>query len=96
MASKKSVLVTTESKGVFFGYLVAHDATAQTAVITQARNCLYWTSDVKGFLGLAVTGPSKSCRVGPAVPKLTLAKVTAIVETTEEAAKKWEDSPWSM
>lgn len=86
------VLVTTEHRGVFFGRLVGEPG--PTVKLTQARNCLYWSADVKGFMGLAATGPSKSCRVGPAVPYIVLNKVTAVVEVSADAVAAWEASPW--
>lgn len=61
---EKAVLVTTSHRGVFFGY--ASETDGATIKMRGARNCVYWSSDVKGFLGLAATGPSKSCKVGPA------------------------------
>jgi hypothetical protein len=49
---------------------------------------------VRGFMGLASTGPSKSCRIGPPAD-ITLRKITAVVEVTPEAVAKWEAAPWS-
>ena len=69
---------------------------ASVATLTKARNCLYWSADVKGFMGLAVTGPSKFCKVGPAVPRITLQKVTSVVECEDVAVKAWEASPWQL
>ena len=90
----KAVLVTTAHRGVFFGY--ALKIGGKEITITNARNCLYWSADVKGFLGLAVTGPSKSCKVGPSVPSLTLNDVTSVSEVTPQAVEAWERAPWSM
>lgn len=94
-AKERPVLVTTEFKGVFFGYLSGSPEDGQPVQLARARNCIYWSSDVRGFMGLAVAGPSKNCKVGPAVSSIELRKVTAIVEVSEEAAKKWEDAPWA-
>ena len=88
----RPVLVTTIHRGVFFGYL--DGAPGETVTLRQARNCLYWSDDVRGFMGLAASGPSKSCRVGPAVPELTLMGVTSIVGCTAAAAEAWEAQPW--
>lgn len=93
-AQEKAVMVTTEFRGVFFGYMT--DAPENgTVTIKRARNCVYWSSDVKGFMGLASDGPSKNCRVGPAVLSLTLNKVTAVIEVSPSAAQKWEGGPWA-
>jgi hypothetical protein len=91
---KRAVLVTTEHRGVFFGYYDGPDD-VPTVTIEGARNCIYWGQSVKGFLGLAAGGPDKSCRVGPSVPRLTLQKVTAVVECSADAVKAWEGQPWS-
>lgn len=88
----RPVLVTTEFRGVFFGY--AADTSGDTIKLKRARNCIYWSSDVKGFEGLAVTGPTRSCKIGPAAD-LELRKITCVVEVTPEAVKAWESAPWA-
>lgn len=90
----KPVIVTTEYRGVFFGYM-NESVIDNSVTIKQAQNCVYWSSDVRGFMGLAASGPTKSCKVGPAVPSLFLNKVTAVVEVTPEAAEKWKAAPWN-
>ena len=96
MASKQQpVVVTTEFKGVFFGYVDAKQKLdVDTIRIEKARMCVYWSTDVRGALGLAATGPTTGCKVGPAVPAITLKKVTSIMEVSPEAAEKWEGGPW--
>ena len=90
----KPVLVTTKYRGVFFGYLNG-EAASETLTLANARNCVYWNQETRGFLGLAVTGPKPGCRVGPAVAELTLYDVTSVVGCSEEAVKAWEAAPWS-
>ena len=87
-------MVTTEFRGVFFGYMEEMPKDG-SITIKQAQNCVYWSSDVHGFMGLASTGPTKSCKIGPAVPSITLNKVTAVIEVTSEAAEKWQAMPWN-
>jgi hypothetical protein len=87
------LLVTTEHRGVFFGYGKPGDAS--TIRLTNARMVVYWASDVRGVLGLAVTGPCKSCKVGPSVPAVTLLKVTAVVECSNESVKEFEREHWN-
>ena len=91
---KKAVplVVTTAHRGVFFGIGVPSDA--PTIRLTEARMCLQWSADVKGVLGLAATGPSSNCRVGPAVPAITLRDVTSVMEATPEATNKWATIIW--
>ena len=86
-----AVLVTTSHRGVFFGY--AKDIEGDIIKLRAGRNCLYWTSDVKGFAGLAATGPSNSCRVGPAVD-IQLRDITSVSLVTDEAVTAWEAAPW--
>jgi len=92
---EQAVLVTTEFRGVFFGYMTEMPKDGSIE-LKRAQNCVYWSADMKGFMGLASTGPTKSCKVGPAVPSITLSKVTAVVEVTPEAAEKWMKAPWNQ
>lgn len=88
---ERAVLVTTEHRGVFFGY--AKETSGQTIQLRAARLCVYWTSDLRGFMGLASHGPSNSCKIGPAAD-IELRSVTSIVEVSPEAVEKWEAAPW--
>ena len=90
-AKERPVIVTTEFRGVFFGY--ATDTEGETIKLARARNCVYWSHDCKGFMGLASTGPTAGCRIGPPAD-ITLRQITAVVEVTEAAAKAWEACPW--
>jgi len=91
----KPVLVTTEFRGVFFGYLDEPNEAPNKLTLKGARNCVYWSSDCKGFLGLASKGPTKGCRIGPVVPELTIYKITSITDVTPEAAEIWKQEIWS-
>lgn len=88
----RAVLVTTQHRGVFFGYATKTDGA--TIKLRASRLCLYWSADVKGFMGLASTGPTKTCRIGPAAD-IELRNVTAVAEVTPDAVKAWEASPWA-
>ena len=90
-AKERAVIVTTEHRGVFFGY--AEDTDGDPIRLKRARLCLYWSADVRGFMGLAANGPSASCRIGPPAD-IELRKVTAVIEVTPEASAKWEAAPW--
>ena len=89
---ERAVLVTTEHRGVFFGY--ATDTSGDVISLRAARNCIYWPSSNKGFLGLASEGPHKGARVGPAAD-IELRKITAVAACTPEAVTAWEAAPWS-
>jgi len=86
----KAVLVTTEYRGVFFGYIKDDKKLPNEITLTNVRNCIYWSSDIGGFLGLGKKGPSSSCKIGVEVPELTLWKVTSISPISKEAEKKWK------
>jgi len=92
----KPVVVTTAHRGVFYGLVPDDQSLDVTSVrLELARMCIYWSEDVKGILGLAAMGPSKTCRVGPVVPAITLQNVTAIMEASKEAAKAWTTIVWN-
>lgn len=88
----RPVLVTTAHRGVFFGY--AENTDGDTIALKQARLCVYWSRDVKGFMGLASKGPTANCRIGPPAD-ITLRAITSVAEVTPEAVKAWESAPWS-
>jgi hypothetical protein len=90
-ANERPVLITTAHRGVFFGY--ATDTDGETIKLRSGRCCVYWSADVKGFLGLAATGPSESCRIGPPAD-ITLRNITSVSEVTPTAVEAWEKSPW--
>lgn len=90
-SKSRPVLVTTAHRGVFFGYATATDG--DTIKLTQSRLCINWSADVKGFMGLASTGPSASCRIGPPAD-IELRSITAVAEVTPAAVKAWEAAPW--
>ena len=91
-SEERAVVVTTSHRGVFFGY--ATDVDGAAINLRAARNCLSWSSDVKGFMGLAATGPSKNCRVGPAAD-IQVRDITSVMQCTPDAVSAWESAPWS-
>ena len=89
----KKVVVTTEFRGVFFGCLTFRSD--NVVELLDCRNCVFWSKETKGFIGLAVTGPTPGSRVGPAAAKTELRGVTSITECTDEAIARWESAPWT-
>ena len=89
---ERPVLVTTQYRGVFFGYADA-DPVDRVLKLSRGRNCIYWPKETKGFLGLAKDGPLPGARVGPAVD-ITLYGVTCVAICTPEAVSRWEAFPW--
>lgn len=92
-APERAVVICTDKRGVFFGY--ATDTTGDPIRLTRARMCIYWSADVRGVMGLAVTGPSAACKIGPAVTEIELRGVTCVIETTSDAVAAWERAPWT-
>lgn len=88
-ATKKErpVIITTAHRGVFFGYAI--DTDGETIELKRSKLCLQWTSDLRGFMGLAAFGPSAGCKIGPAAD-ITLRSITAVLEVSPEAVAKWE------
>ena len=95
MAKEKAVavIVMTSHRGVFFGFGIPSDASSIR--IEKARMVVYWSADVRSVLGLAANGPTAGCKIGPAAPAITLRDVTAVVECSDEAVKRFEDAKWS-
>ena len=89
MKKGQAVLITTEYRGVFFGHVKDSSKLPDEITLTEARNCLYWSTDIGGFLGLASIGPSKECRIGTQVKQLTLYKVSSVTLIEKQAEAKW-------
>jgi len=85
----RAVLVTTEFRGVFFGYIKEDRKLPDEITLKNARNCIRWSSDMDGFLGLAKKGPSENCKIGAKVSEIKLWKITSVTPVTEEAQKQW-------
>jgi hypothetical protein len=89
------LLVTTSSRGVFYGWGNKEDVNKTEIRIQRARMCVYWSSDIRGVFGLASVGPSRTCKIGFEVPATTLQGVISITECSPEAVAKWEAQPWA-
>lgn len=90
---ERAVVVTTEHRGVFFGY--AENTDGDPIKLKRARLCVSWSSDLRGFLGLASHGPNGNCRISRPVPEIELRKITSVMEATPEAVAAWEAGRWS-
>lgn len=76
------------------GFIDPKDADKETLEAEEVRMAVYWSTDVRGVIGLASGGPTKSCRISPAAKKAVLKGVTAVLEITEEALAAWRKEPW--
>lgn len=90
--TKQPVLVTTEFRGVFYGYIKKNSKLPAEITLTKARNCIFWAAKTGGFAGLASNGPNNECRIGAPVDEITLYKITCTVPVTKAAAKNWDDA----
>ena len=86
MTEQKFVLVTTEYRGVFAGFLESQDS--RTVVLTRAKCAIRWNTG-GGFLELAKKGPNDGSRIGSEAERITLYGVTSIADVTDEAREKW-------
>lgn len=83
----RPVIVTTEYRGVFFGY--AESTEGDTIVLTDARNCIYWDESIRGFMGLASTDSIDRCRIGAKTKQIELRRITSVIEVEPQAEKAW-------
>lgn len=85
--AERPVIVTTDKRGVVFGY--TDDVSARPITLRRARMCLYWSRDVGGVFGLAEKGPSKDSKVSAPLPEIVMEGVTAIMSVDDAAVKAW-------
>ena len=93
---KIAVVVTTEYKGVFFGYV--DDPAIQDhrrLTLKNARMCVYWPPENHGVVGLASDGPADGSKISPAAQEIQLAGVTAIMQCSHKSVKNWEAGKWN-
>ena len=100
MAKNKevAVIVCTDKRGVFFGYIdVTPEAvmSAKSATLRRARMCVQWSVATKGVLGLASDGPAKGSRVTDEIPAILLDGIHAVLIPTDAAITRWSDPPWA-
>lgn len=86
--SERPVIVCTEHRGVFFGYVTGPTKGIDPIKLKRARMAIYWGT-TKGVMQLAETGPTTSSKIS-ARADLELRKITAVFEVTKEAAAAWE------
>ena len=87
--NKKAVLVTTEFRGVFFGFVDDDSDLPSKITLTDARNCINWMTG-NGVFGLAATGPNEKCKIGPTIPRFTAWKITSVTECAVAAIEAWK------
>ena len=85
----KAVILTTEHRGVFFGYVEDDtDLTKTTLGLKDARMAIRWRTS-KGIAELAEIGPNSNSLVGSKADVPVIHKITAVFLVTKEAEEKW-------
>lgn len=87
-------LITTDKRGVFFGYINPDDIGKESFHAKEVQMCQYWSQDVMGVLGLAAVGPSKSSRVSKVTKGGYIYGVTLVIECSPQAVEAWKSQPW--
>lgn len=90
----KMCVVTTQWRGVFVGVVESRSEDGDEVTLADAQLCVSWSSSVRGWIGLAATGPDESCRVSTVAPRVTLRGVTSVAECTAQASDAWRAQPW--
>jgi hypothetical protein len=97
LKDKVPVLITTDSskRGVFMGFIDPKDADKDVLEAEEVRMAVYWSTDVRGVIGLAAKGPTKNCKITSAAKKAVLKGVTATLEISDDALAAWRKEPWA-
>lgn len=86
----KSVLITTQHRGVFFAQIDENaDLTQRT--FTNLKNCrmaIYWGT-TRGVMQLAETGPTSSSKIGAPADIDVLHDITAVFNVSDKALEAW-------
>jgi len=86
----KAVILTTEHRGVFFGYAEEDaDLTKTTLGLKGAKMAIRWHTE-KGIGQLAHTGPTEKSIIGAPADIPVIHKITAVFLVTPEAEEKWK------
>lgn len=85
------IVVLTEFKEIFAGY--TEDATGDRIQLRDARQACYFSEETHGLIGLAVTGPGKGSKIGPAA-NIEVRRVVNVIECQPTAIKAWSKASW--
>lgn len=86
-SNRRPVIVTTEHRGVFFGYA---DNTSGTEIKLERVRMAIAFGTTRGILELAETGPTSRSKISARAPEIDVRKVTAVIEVSPAAAERWE------
>jgi hypothetical protein len=91
-SEEKLVVVITEFKEIFCGW--TDDYSGDRIALRDARQAIYYSAETHGLLGLAVKGPGRGSKIGPAA-NVEVRKPVNVVECSSAAAEVWEKAKWS-
>ena len=91
-SEERMVVVLTEFKEIFCGW--ATDTEGDRIKLRNARQACYFSEDTHGLIGLAVTGPGRGSKIGPAA-NIEVRRVVNVIECSQAAAEAWEKSSWA-
>ena len=87
----RAVIVCTEHRGVFFGYVDGDTFGHDPIMLRRARMGIRWGT-TRGVMQLAETGPTGNSKVS-ARATMEIRKITAIMEVEPAAVAAWEAAP---
>jgi hypothetical protein len=87
--SKRSVLITTERRGVFAGTLESYDEKARVAVLTDARMAIHWAT-TRGLFELAQVGPNERSKISAKADRVRLELCECVIDLSDAAKSAWD------
>jgi hypothetical protein len=93
----KPVLAVSGNRDIVFGYVEDdQDMFAEKIALKKARTCLWYSDDMRGFTGLAIDGPSDTCRISFELEGLYyLHNVKRLLDVSAKSISKWNAAPWN-
>lgn len=88
---ERRYVILTEFKEVFCGF--SSDVSGDRIKLRDARQAIYWSAETHGLLGLAVSGPARGSRIGPAA-NIEVRKIVNVIECTQAASAAWDGAKW--
>jgi hypothetical protein len=85
---ERPVIVCTEHRGVFFGYVAGETLGVDPIKLRGARMAIYWGT-LRGVMELAEVGPNTRSKISSRAT-IEVRKVTAVFEVTDQAMEAWE------
>ena len=84
------VTVGTPDRCVVFGWAAQPVKPGERPKLSRARMVLYWSADCSGLFGMEARGPTKNCRITPAVLSTCPGEVVRVIEVSPLAAEAFD------